>query len=67
MSPLVINDIKLSQACFLQQYNLGQEGNILFNDALTFYLQLHGIGHMVKDHSDSKRENSQPPIHGLLF
>ena len=29
------------------------EGNVLFNDALnTFYLQLYGVGHMVKDHSD---------------
>ena len=28
----------------------------LFNDALnTFYLWLYGIGHMVKDHSDSER------------
>ena len=31
-----------------------KEGNVLFNDALnTFYLWLYGIGHMVKDHSDS--------------
>ena len=29
----------------------------LFNDALnTFYLRLYGIGHMVKDHSDSERK-----------
>ena len=28
----------------------------LFNDALnTFYLQLYGVRHMVKDHSDSER------------
>ena len=28
----------------------------LFNNALnTFYLQLYGVGHMVKDHSDSER------------
>ena len=28
----------------------------LFNDALnTFYLRLYGVGHMVKDHSDSER------------
>ena len=34
-----------------------KEGNILFNDALnTFYLRLYGIGHMVKDHSDSERK-----------
>ena len=38
----------------------------LFNDALnTFYL--HGVRHnMVKEHSDSERENPLPP-HGLLF
>ena len=33
-----------------------KEGNVLFNDTLkTFYLRLYGIGHMVKDHSDSER------------
>ena len=32
-------------------------GNVLFNDALnTFYLRLYGVGHMVKDHSDSERK-----------
>ena len=32
-----------------------KDGNVLFNDALnTFYLRLHGVGHMVKDHSDSE-------------
>ena len=41
--------------------------NVLFNDALnTFYLRLYGVGHMVKDHSDSKRGNPLLP-HGLLF
>ena len=44
-----------------------KEGNILFNDTLnTFYLLLYGVGHMVKDHSDSERGNPLPP-HGLLF
>ena len=44
-----------------------KEGNVLFNDALnTFYLRLHGVGHMIKDHSDSERGNPLPP-HGLLF
>ena len=39
----------------------------LFNDALnTFHLRLYGVGHMVKDHSDSERGNPLPP-HGLLF
>ena len=44
-----------------------REGHFLFNDALnTFYLRLYGVGHMVKDHSDSERGNPLPP-HGLLF
>ena len=39
----------------------------LFNDALnTFYLRLHGVRRMIKDHSDSGRGNPLPP-HGLLF
>ena len=39
----------------------------LFNDALnTFYLQLYGVGHMVKNNSDSERGYPLPP-HGLLF
>ena len=34
-----------------------KEGNILFNDILnTFYIQLYGVRHMVKDHSD-REEN----------
>ena len=44
-----------------------KEGNVLFNNALNiFYLQLYGVGHMVKDHSDSERGNQLSP-HGLLF
>ena len=44
-----------------------KEGNVLFNDALnTFHLRLYGVGHMVKEHSDSERGNPLPP-HGLLF
>ena len=36
-----------------------KEGNVLFNDTLnTFYLRLYGIGHMVKDHSDSERKRA---------
>ena len=43
-----------------------KEGNALFNDALnTFYLQVYGVGHMVKDHSYSKRGNLIPPLQGL--
>ena len=44
-----------------------KEGNVLFNDALnTFYLRLYGVGHIVKDHSDSEKENLLLS-HGLLF
>ena len=44
-----------------------KEGHFLFNDALnTFYLQLYGVRHMVKDHSDSEKGNLLPP-HRLLF
>ena len=44
-----------------------KEGNVLFKDALsTFYLRLYGVGHVVKDHSDSETGNPLPP-HRLLF
>ena len=44
-----------------------RERNVLFNDALnTFYLQLYGVRHMVKDHSDSEKGNPLPP-HRLLL
>ena len=44
-----------------------RERNVLFNDALnTFYLRLYGVRHMVKDHSDSEKENLLPP-HRLLL
>ena len=40
---------------------------LLFNDALnTFYIQLYGVEHMVKNHSDSERGHPLPP-HGLFF
>ena len=31
------------------------------------HLQLYGIIHMVKDHSDSEIGNPQPPLHGVLI
>ena len=44
-----------------------KEGNVLFNDALnTFYLWVYGVGHMVRDHSDSERGNPMHP-HRLLL
>ena len=51
----------------LAELLIRKEGNVLFDDARnTFYLRLYGVGHMVKDHSDSERGNPLPP-HGLLF
>ena len=36
-----------------RQDSIWKDGNVLFNDALnTFYLQLYGVGHTVKDNSD---------------
>ena len=44
-----------------------RERNVFFNDALnTFYLRLYGVRHMVKDHSDSEKENPLPS-HRLLL
>ena len=44
-----------------------KERNVLFNYTLnTFYLQLYGVRHMVKDNSDSEKGNPLPP-HRLLF
>ena len=41
----------------------GKEGNVLFNDALnTFYLRLHGVRHMVKDHSARKETRHEVSI-----
>ena len=44
-----------------------EEGNVSLNDKLnTFYLRLYGVGHRVKNHSDSERGNPLLP-HELLF
>ena len=44
-----------------------KEGYVLYNDAFnTFYLRLYGVEHMVKEHSDSERENPLPPLCGLF-
>ena len=63
----------------LTLYAKKDEKNLLFVSAIegrkemfyltthsTFYLRLYGVGHMVKDHSDSERGNTLPP-HRLLF
>ena len=45
-----------------------RKGNSLFNDALnTFYLRLYGVRHMVKDHSDSEREETRCSLMGYSF
>ena len=45
-----------------------KEGNVyLMTHSTHFELWLYGVGHMVKDHSDSKRGNPLPSLHGLLF
>ena len=46
-----------------------KEQNVLCNDALNTFLnlRLYGVGHMVKNHSDSERGNLLPPLHGLHF
>ena len=51
----------------IQIQQLKKEGNVLFNDALnTIYLRLYGVGHMVKDNSDSEKGNPLSP-HWLLL
>ena len=59
-------NVPLREHLFKMHINGRKEGNVLFNDALnTFHLRLYGIGHMVKDHSDSKRGSPLLP-HELL-
>ena len=37
-----------------------RERNVLFNDSFnTFHLRLYGVGHMVKDHSDSEKRERE--------
>ena len=56
-----------SEMAYYGNIAIGRKEMFLFNDAVnTFYLRLYGVGHMVKDHSDSERGNLLPP-HGLLF
>ena len=59
---------RLGYQCLCDYWKEGRkEGNVLFNDALnTFYLRLYGVGHMVKNHSDSEKGNPLLP-HRLLF
>ena len=66
---MLISTIRLNISFDHRSPSKRREGevNVLFNDALnTFHLRLYGVGHMVKDHSDSERGNPLPP-HRLLF
>ena len=63
----VVNSSKSEILKFVVAVLGKKEGNILFNDKLnTFYLRLYCVGHIVKTHSDSERENPLLPP-GLLF
>ena len=44
----------------------GRKWGFLTTHSTYFILRLHGVGHMVKDYSDSERGNPLPP-HGLFF
>ena len=54
---------------YLKSFLLSRkEGNVLCNNTLNiFYLQLFGIQHTVKEHSDSEKGNPLPSLHELLF
>ena len=53
--------------CILTVRHILVECNHFAQDALnTFYFRLYGVGHMVKNHSDSDSRNPLLP-HGLLF
>ena len=49
-----------------KEWNGRKEMFYLTTHSTHFIAWLYGIGHMVKDHSDSERRNPLPP-HGLLF
>ena len=60
ISNLIVKIIRIFVLLIFVMTNLTmhwKEGRVLFNDTLnTFYLRLYGVGHMVKDHSDSERK-----------
>ena len=45
----------------LDSGQMTDEPKLMTLDQIPFYLQLYGIRHMVKDHSDSERGNPLPP------
>ena len=65
--PSFLRNIIVDENVFLCVVKEGRkEMFYLTTHSTHFILRLYGVGHMVKDHSDSKRGNPLPP-HGLLF
>ena len=61
------NKLKTTQDQWVHQGGGRRKESICFNNAFnTDYLQLYGVGIVVKDHLDSERGNSLPPLHTLL-
>ena len=58
----------ISQSFYPRQKEGRKEGKVFFNDALnTLYLWLYGVGHTVKDYSDSEQGNLLLSLLELLF
>ena len=65
---LVVGAIRQNRLYVIVSVQVTTEGNVLLNGVLnTLYLRLYGFIHIVKDHSDTKRGNLLPPLHGLPF
>ena len=59
-------DFKIVQTSVLLKINKEMEMFYLMTHSTHFILRLHGVRHMVKDHSDSEKGNPLLP-HRLLF
>ena len=55
--------------CQLNTNEITKKGRKCFIQRCTqhIFIQLYGVGHMIKDHSDSDRGNPLPPLLRLLF
>ena len=58
--------LKFSPKIIKHPYEGRKEMFYLTTHSTHFYLRLYGVGHIVKDHSDSERGNLMP-THGRLF
>ena len=50
---------------YIFSHKEGRKEGFIYDALNTLYLRLYGIRHMIKDNSNSERENLLP--HGLLF